>query len=259
LVNAVSFSPDHQSLATGSQHGTTIWRAEPNGSWTPLADVANSEVRRPCLTFTPDGKRLIGREGIFDAVTGSTLRAFGVFASGADISHSAMSPDGRVAAFADESAWNVRVVDVASVKIISPVMSHRDRVTSMSFSRDGELLATASEDNMARVFHARSGRLIASIEFTHGVQQATFSPDGRRLLVACDDGAATVWSLEPDRRPAADLLRLAELMAWSVIDEFDSVIEAKSDVLTAAWRALVRKHPGHFPKLGSMPTTRPVQ
>jgi WD40 repeat protein len=176
-----------------------------------------------------------------------------------DLSYAVLSPDGKLAAFADGTESTVRVVDVASGKIVSPLMPHGGRVTHVAFSRDGELLSTASEDNSARVFHARTGRLIASFEFTHDVQQASFSPDGKRLLVACDDGTATLWSLEPDARPAADLRRLAELMAWNVIDEFDSVIPADDTALAKSWRELVAQYPREFPKLTTMPTTRPVQ
>jgi WD40 repeat protein len=137
-------------------------------------------------------------------------------------------------------------------------MPHRGRVMSITFSRDGTLLATASADGFARVFHARTGRLVAAFEFAQRVQSASFTPDNRRLLIGCDDGRATLWSLEPDPRPLADLRRQAELMAWNALDEFDSLIHADGDALTASWRDLVARYPEQFPKISSMPTSRPV-
>jgi WD40 repeat protein len=59
----------------------------------------------------------------------------------------------------------------------------------------------------------------------HGdeVYWVSFSPDGRTLLTACRDGTARLWDLDPDRRPGADLVLAAQVLAGCRLDAFGAV------------------------------------
>jgi WD40 repeat protein len=74
-------------------------------------------------------------------------------------------------------------------------MSHDAPVWAVAFSPDGHLLATASEDQTARVWDAASGQERARIRHHAAVAAVAFSPDGRLLATGGFDAAAWIWTL----------------------------------------------------------------
>ena len=73
---------------------------------------------------------------------------------------------------------------------------HQSGVLSVSFSPDGQSLATASSDGTARLW-SLDGELVQ--EFTghqDWVRSVSFSPDGQSLATASDDGTARLWAVK---------------------------------------------------------------
>jgi hypothetical protein len=70
---------------------------------------------------------------------------------------------------------------------------HRDEVKSVSFSPDGQYLATASDDNIARLWDLQGNKLMEFKGHHDKVRSVNFSPDGQYLATASDDGTARVW------------------------------------------------------------------
>jgi WD40 repeat protein/tRNA A-37 threonylcarbamoyl transferase component Bud32 len=74
---------------------------------------------------------------------------------------------------------------------------HTDGLTGTAFSPDGQLLATASVDQSARLWDARSGELLLTLEgHADRVSGVAFSPDGRCLATASWDGSVRLWDVD---------------------------------------------------------------
>ena len=74
------------------------------------------------------------------------------------------------------------------------LLEHDGRIHSASFSPDGTLIVTASEDTTARVWDAKSGKPIGEpLKHDGAVRSAGFSPDGTRIVTASEDQTARVW------------------------------------------------------------------
>jgi WD40 repeat protein len=69
---------------------------------------------------------------------------------------------------------------------------------------------TASADKTARVWDAETAKqLLVLTGHARDVTAASFSPEGRRVLTASDDGTVRIWPLDPlavaERRKPRDL------------------------------------------------------
>lgn len=129
--------------------------------------------------------------------------------------HATYSPDGSRIAVAcfNNSAY---VLDTKTYEIVLELTGHQKRVNNARFSPDGNRIITASDDNLAIIWDGATGSKIlelkghqrgifgpgrsskgAPVTYTHtGIDEANFSPDGRRVVTASYDGTGRVWDAD---------------------------------------------------------------
>jgi WD40 repeat protein/tetratricopeptide (TPR) repeat protein len=78
----------------------------------------------------------------------------------------------------------------------SILRGHTGKLTDISFSHDGRLVLTASEDKTGRVWNAAAGQTVSLLRgHSKGLTSAEFSPDGKRVVTASADKTARVWNV----------------------------------------------------------------
>ena len=220
--SSVAFSPDGETLASGSHYSNTIrlWDVK-IGDEIRRLDVDNgariisghkSFIRN--VAFSPDGETLAS--GSFD----NTIRLWNT-KTGKQIktikdktikdktfeeilysfSSVAFSPDGETLASGSHYSNTVRLWDVKTgLAILTLTIPEQKQgaVNSVVFSPDGEILASGHSDNTVYLWSVETGELVRTLE-GHGndVRSLAFSPDGRTLASSSDDGTVLLWKILP--------------------------------------------------------------
>jgi WD40 repeat protein len=70
--------------------------------------------------------------------------------------------------------------------------SHQQDFNAVRVSDDGSLVATLSEGRVY-LWDSATGEPVSQLLDVGYVRDVRFSPDGRRLLIASDDGTASLW------------------------------------------------------------------
>ncbi|MBW4498709.1 MAG: CHAT domain-containing protein [Scytonema hyalinum WJT4-NPBG1] len=82
---------------------------------------------------------------------------------------------------------------INKIREYNSLKGHQSYVTSISFSPDGQILASASQDASIKVWQ-KNGRLLQTLKgHKDGVFKAIFSPNGQILTAASFDNTITVW------------------------------------------------------------------
>jgi WD40 repeat protein/serine/threonine protein kinase len=127
--------------------------------------------------------------------------------------------------------------DIRAADMQLAVLSgHGEYVISEAYSPDGTRIVTASADNSARVWDARTGMQIAVLK-GHGdhVGTASYSPDGTRIVTSSSDKTARIW----DARTGAQLIVLSghaeELNSASYSPDGTRIVTAAADKTARIW------------------------
>ena len=91
-----------------------------------------------------------------------------------------------------------------NVQPLRVLSGHEGKVLGVTFSRDGQHLASGSSDGTVRLWDTASGRETARLAgHTAWVRSVAFSPDGRWLVSGSADGTTRLWSVEDGREVAS--------------------------------------------------------
>jgi WD40 repeat protein len=200
-VFGVAFSPNGHRVATaGFDNKVKVWDAATGQELLTLAGHTGPVVS---LAFSPDGTRLAtggidGTARIWNLGASRELLTLGF----PEHTAAALSPDGaRLLVGFDNGVvqvWEVSsaLTHGAPARLVLNLDAHTDAVKAVVFSPDGQRLATASRDHVAKVWNAATGAELLSLAgHTAAVEGLAFSPDGAHLATASGDRTTRVWDL----------------------------------------------------------------
>jgi WD40 repeat protein/serine/threonine protein kinase len=109
----------------------------------------------------------------------------------------AVSPDGKTLAAA---ADRVELWDIKTGTMRGRLTNYHERVWSLAFSPDGQLLATGGVDQSVRVWDVRTCQQVQNLR-GHGseVLAVAFSEDGETLVSGSKDHTVRLWNLHSTR------------------------------------------------------------
>src|SRR6266581_4476659 len=201
-VQALAFSPDEQTLATGSWDGTIkLWNLE-NGALLWLGQHTGSIHR---LVFTPDGRTLTsgGDDAairLWDVSTGKHLQTLSCQSSA--VYTLAWSPDGSLLASGSFDGiiqlWEMQGIQAAQSGTATHILrGHSGLVWSVAFAPDGCTLASGSFDRTVKLWDVASGEVRETLAgHTAPVNAVAWSPDGSLLASGSRDQMIWLWDVE---------------------------------------------------------------
>jgi WD40 repeat protein/energy-coupling factor transporter ATP-binding protein EcfA2 len=183
-VSQVVFSPDRRHLATAGADGKIhLWAVNPgtiyNTRFAAEKVLSWTEADQPAANpsaVNPPGKQQMIRSVVF-------------------------SPDGRQIAATTENSSIVKVWSVESGKLSYQLIGSAaatSAVKQISYSPNGEWLATLGEDQSISVWQAETGTLKARLQGSSAIHHLEFSLDGKEMLLSGEDGTAQLQQLAVD-------------------------------------------------------------
>jgi WD40 repeat protein len=158
------------------------------------------------LAFTPDGKRLIAGSldrslSLWD-LTDAGAKPTVLEKHGDAVWSLSISPDSRWMA---SGAGDRRVMFWpfgGKIPQARTLKAHKSVVTALAASADGKWLASAGADHLLVVWDAERGKVSSAHPTDVTVNALQFEPDGKTLLLACEDGTLRRWKISSrDERP----------------------------------------------------------
>ncbi|WP_437682868.1 pentapeptide repeat-containing protein [Sorangium sp. So ce131] len=221
-------------LGGADLRGATAVRARFLGADLTRAKLASAKLR---------GAKLVGARGArfdrcdtFGAAMPEAARFEPTWVQGSRGNAVAISPDGTLLASAHAS-WIV-LWDMATGTALRRFNGHADWVTSIAFSRDGDTLASGSEDFTVRLWDVATGNVLCVLKgHTSYVTSVAFSRDGEMLASGSSDATVRLWQVATFGPLRVLRGHLKAVMTVAFSPDGEMVASGSEDTSIRLWKA----------------------
>lgn len=192
----VIFNPTGNSIASiGADNQIKLWNLEGKllKSW--RGHSGNSTLPyNPIqdISFHPNGKTLVTVGGIDKQVNWWNLEGTLIknWQDDNQVTSISFSSDGILAtAGAVVKLWS------QEGKLLQTLQGHIENITSMTFSRDGKYIVTASNDKTVKIWQT-NGTLLQNLPHRNNVYSVAISPDNQIVVTSTTDKTLHFWSFD---------------------------------------------------------------
>ena len=202
-IDDAEFDAKGDLVVTAGEDGTArIWNPA-----TRRSIILRHKGQVHGASFSPNGKLVVtavddGTARIWDWQKGSIM--WTLLGHQGAVNSATFSPDGRLVVTASDDT-TARVWDATTGGSLLVLRGHTDPVEDAVFSPDGKFILTVSADGTARVWDLATGVTLAVLDAGKGPHRGAFSPDGKLVAIAGDQGtrlyACDVCSSIPGDHP----------------------------------------------------------
>ena len=162
-----------------------------------------------CASFSHDGKRIAATTDngsilqIWNAKGGKCVKEL-QYKDETYMVSALYSPDDSmiVSCFWDDAICNAACIwDAVTGECRRILEGHTEQVIFASFSPDGSMVATSSDDKTARIWRVETGECIHILQGHEGVvKTANFSPNGAHIVTVSFDKTVRIWNVADGRQ-----------------------------------------------------------
>lgn len=197
-VTSVTLSRDGQTIIGAVREEIRLWETA-TGKQIGLLTSGETEVRS--LMFSPDDRLIVaGYEDstikLWDVKNTRLLRV--IKGQYKDLSAAVISPDGKlIAAGYESSDCRVELWSVLTGRLVNQLGVDSDYVTSISFGRNGTMIATGHFWGDVKLWNAQTGKLVNSFKqpFSEN-DRVAFSPDGKSVVSGGWNQNVLLWNVQ---------------------------------------------------------------
>lgn len=252
-VSSVAFSPDGQTLASGSiDNSIGLWDVATRSKLRIFEDSRNF-VRS--VVFSPDGKILAGSTDktiiLWDLATGKKLKTLEGHRD--DVWSVAFSPDGQMLASGSQDE-TIGLWDVATGSMIKTLESHKAPILSVAFSPDGKMLASGDMNRAVDIWDVATWANLKTFKSDNEwVKSVAFSPDSRTLLIL---NSTTIGLVDVSTWSRLKIFKRFEVIAVAVSPDGKTLASGDNDGNIGLWNlatgGMIKAFKGHTGTVNSV-------
>ncbi|MEU4740991.1 caspase family protein [Actinosynnema sp. NPDC023658] len=162
-----------------------------------IVEMAGDDTQHGPLAWSPDSTLLLGTEGpgsvvIWSAVTGHHEQYFDGSIPATAVCWPTAHP--HLITVAD-GEHRIRVLDRQTEREVAVCIGHTGDIRRLTWSPDGEILASSSHDETVRLWNGTTGECLVELDAPHDARSLTWSDDASRLTLVSRDNKMVTWIL----------------------------------------------------------------